>query len=56
MRFEPNEDQATFLSVLERMMESDEAGWKTSPEWTRFAWSTGFDQTMEQSGFLRLRR
>lgn len=52
MRFEPNEDQATFLSVLERMMESDAAGWKTSPDWARFAWSAGFDQTMEQNGFF----
>jgi hypothetical protein len=52
MRFAPNEDQATFLSVLERMMESDAAGWKTSPEWARFEWSASFDQTMEQNGFF----
>ena len=33
MRFDPNEDQTTFLSVLEQMMESAGRGWKTSPEW-----------------------
>lgn len=52
MRFDPNQDQATFLSVLEQMMESPDAGWKTSPAWERFDWSAEFDATLEQNGFL----
>lgn len=52
MRFLPNEDQATFLSVLEQMTESPEAKWKTSPEWARFDWSAEFDAMLEANGFL----
>jgi Acyl-CoA dehydrogenase, C-terminal domain len=52
MRFSPNEDQATFLSVLEQMMESEDAGWRTSPEWGRFEWSATFDEMMETNGFF----
>jgi hypothetical protein len=52
MHFDPNQDQATFLSVLDQMMESEDATWKTSPEWNRFDWSAEFDATLEQNGFL----
>lgn len=52
MRFQPNEDQATFLSVLDQMAEGDAAAWKTSPEWARFEWSETFDGMLEANGFL----
>lgn len=52
MRFEPNEDQAAFLAVLEQMMQSKDAGWKVSPEFARFDWSEEIDGTLEQNGFL----
>lgn len=52
MRFEPNDDQATFLSVLDQMVEAQEAGWRASPEWVRFDWSAKFDAMMEQNGFF----
>lgn len=52
MRFAPNEDQATFLAVLDQMAASDEAAWRTSPEWARFDWCAPFDGMLEQSGFL----
>ncbi|MBZ6078479.1 acyl-CoA dehydrogenase family protein [Microvirga puerhi] len=52
MRFNPNEDQATFLSVLEQMMESEEAGWRQAHEWARFDWSAPFDTMMEENGFF----
>jgi len=52
MRFSPNEDQATFFSVLEQMAESEEAGWKSSPEWARFDWSAAFDTMLEENGFF----
>lgn len=51
MRFEPNEDQAAFLAVLDQMMASAEAGWKASPDWQRFDWSVGFDATLDENGF-----
>lgn len=51
MRFEPNEDQATFLSVLEQMMASSDAAWRASGDWARFDWSDGFDTTLEANGF-----
>jgi hypothetical protein len=52
MRFHPNEDQATFLSALEQMMEGKNAAWRTSPVWNRFDWSSDFDGELEQSEFL----
>ena len=52
MRFAPNEDQATFLSVIDQLAEGDAAAWKTSPEWERFDWSAEFDGLMEANGFL----
>lgn len=51
MHFEPNEDQAAFLSVLEQMMSSGDADWKVSGEWQRFDWSPGFDHMLEENGF-----
>lgn len=52
MRFEFNEDQSALLSVLDQMADSDEAAWKTSPEWERFEWSPAFEKLMEENGFL----
>lgn len=52
MQFQPNEDQATFLSVLDQMAEGEAAAWKTSPEWARFEWSASFDRMLEENGFL----
>lgn len=51
MHFEPNEDQTAFLSVLEQMMSSGEAGWKAADNWERFDWSPEFDRTLEENGF-----
>lgn len=52
MRFAPNDDQATFLGVLDQMAEGEEASWRTSPDWARFDWSGSFDSMLEDSGFL----
>lgn len=52
MRFQPNDDQATFLSVIDQMAEGEASAWKTSPEWLRFDWSLSFDALMEANGFL----
>lgn len=52
MRFQPNDDQATFLSVIDQMAEGEASAWKTSPEWLRFDWSPSFDALMEANGFL----
>lgn len=51
MHFAPNEDQAAFLAVLGQMMEGPEAGWKASPDWSRFDWSDGLDGLLEANGF-----
>ena len=52
MQFHPNEDQATFLSVLDQLAESQEAAWKVSSEWARFDWSEEFDATLQENGFF----
>ncbi|BCH27226.1 acyl-CoA dehydrogenase family protein [Mesorhizobium sp. L-8-3] len=52
MRFAPNEDQAAFLSVLDQMTEAPEAGWKASPDWSRFDWSDAFDSLLADNGFF----
>lgn len=52
MRFDPNADQAAFLSVLEQMMASPEAAWRTSLDWSRHVWSGELDALLESSGFL----
>ncbi len=51
MRFEPNEDQAAFLSMIDKVAEGEE-GWSHSPDWQRFVWSPGFDAMLEENGFL----
>lgn len=52
MRFQPNEDQSTFFTVLEQMMGSGEAGWRAGEDWVRFDWSADFDQLLEENGFF----
>jgi len=52
MRFSPNEDQATFLTFLEQMMESRRAAWKVAPGWAHFDWSPEFDASLEANGFF----
>lgn len=52
MRFDPNADQAAFLSVLEQMTTSPEAAWRTSPDWSRHVWSGELDAMLESNGFL----
>lgn len=52
MRFDPNEDQATFLAVLEQMMASQQTAWKVSPDLSRFDWASEFDATLEENGFF----
>jgi Acyl-CoA dehydrogenase, C-terminal domain len=51
MRFEPNEDQATFLSVVDQMTSSSQASWAVAPDWRRFAWSQTLDAELERNGF-----
>ncbi|MDF0599606.1 acyl-CoA dehydrogenase family protein [Psychromarinibacter sp. C21-152] len=52
MRFEPNEDQATFLSVLDQMAEDAGAAWEVPADWSRFQWAAGLDRTLEENGFF----
>lgn len=56
MRFSPNEDQAAFLSVLAQMTEAPEAGWKASPDWSRFDYSGSLDRMLEDNGFFECAR
>jgi hypothetical protein len=56
MRFSPNEDQAAFLSVLSQMTEAPEAGWKASPDWSRFDYSASLDRMLEDNGFFECAR
>jgi hypothetical protein len=51
MRLEPNEDQATFRTVLEQMMGAPEAGWKVASDWARFDWSAELDAKLEANEF-----
>lgn len=52
MRFSPNEDQASFLSVLAQITESPAAAWKASPDWSRFDYAPGLDGLLEENGFF----
>ncbi|WP_172297153.1 acyl-CoA dehydrogenase family protein [Pseudoruegeria sp. HB172150] len=51
MYFEPNEDQATFLSVLDQIASGDGSGWKVPADWSRFHWADELDRTLEDNGF-----
>lgn len=51
MRFELNEDQATFFSVLEQMTASEDAEFHNAEGWGRFEWSAALDGTLEENGF-----
>lgn len=51
MHFEPNEDQAAFLSVLDQMAASPEAEWKASVDWERYDWSDALDGMLADNGF-----
>ena len=51
MQFEPNEDQSAFLSVLDQMATSPDAGWRASADWGRFDWAASFDDMLAQNGF-----
>lgn len=53
MRFSPNQDQAAFLDMVEKMAASAEAGWRAAaPDWKRFDPAPAFDRLIEESGFL----
>jgi hypothetical protein len=51
MRFEPNDDQAAFLSVVDQMAASPEADWKASAAWARYDWSDALDGMLADAGF-----
>lgn len=51
MRFEPNDDQATFFSFVEQMATSSAAEWKVASDWSRYDWSETLDQELEKNGF-----
>lgn len=51
MRFEANDDQATFLAVVEQMAASSAGGWKVAANWSRYDWSDALDQELEKNGF-----
>jgi hypothetical protein len=50
--FEPNEDQAVFLSGLDRMMQGEHTAWAPCPDHARFDWSSRLDAALEANGFL----
>jgi hypothetical protein len=52
MLFHPNDDQRAFLAALDRVMASQEANWKVSPQFARFDWSAEFDAMLETNGFF----
>lgn len=52
MRFDLNEDQRTFFTVLEQMTASDDAEFHNAEGWGRFEWSAPLDATLEENGFF----
>lgn len=52
MRFEPNEDQATFLSVVDQIASGDGTEWTVQPDWGRYQGSATLDATLEEGGFF----
>lgn len=51
MRFDANDDQAAFLSVLDQMMSSEAAHWRHSPDWQRYDLAVDLDRTLEGHEF-----
>lgn len=51
MRFEENEDQSAFLSVLDQMTTSGEAAWSPAENWERYEWSSALDRVLDENGF-----
>lgn len=52
MYFEPNEDQITFLTVLDQIVRSEHGEWKNAKNWARFDWSDKLDDMLEENGFF----
>lgn len=51
MRFEPNDDQASFLSFVEQMSASQDSNWNVAPHGARFEWSEMLDHDLEDKAF-----
>lgn len=51
MRFAPNDDQGTFLTVLGQMMEGAGTGWAVAADNARYDWSAPLDAALEENGF-----
>jgi hypothetical protein len=51
MNFEPNEDQAIFLSTLGHMTSGTHTAWLAARDQSRFDWSDPLDDALEANGF-----
>lgn len=51
MRFEPNADQATFLTVLDQMLASDASAFRPGADWNRWDYGAALDAALEENGF-----
>lgn len=56
MRFDLNEDQATFATVLEQMLTAPEAEFRTVEGWGRYDYGTALDAQLEENGFFEAAR
>lgn len=56
MRFDLNEDQATFTTVLEQMLSAPEAEFRTVEGWGRYDYGTALDTQLEENGFFEAAR
>lgn len=51
MQFTYNDDQITFFDVLKQMTESEDAQFRTAPNWGRFEWSAPLDNLLQENAF-----
>lgn len=56
MRYDLNEDQATFTTVLEQMLSAPEAEFRTVENWGRYEYGTALDAQLEENGFFEAAR
>ncbi len=52
MEFTPNDDQRTFLGVLDQIAAGPEAAWAVGTDWQRFQWSGALDAILDENGFF----
>lgn len=56
MRFELNEDQATFVTFLDQMLASPEAEFHPGANWNRYDYGAALDAQLEANGFFEAAR